>query len=77
MDYAMHTAKNLPIGSGVTEAACKTLWSNGFVVRVWLEGQGAKWFYLYVPWFSPKEDGNSFGINWSIRFPRLHIIDII
>lgn len=25
MDYATQTAKNLPIGSGVTEAACKTL----------------------------------------------------
>ena len=25
MDYAMHTEKNLTIGSGVTEAACKML----------------------------------------------------
>ena len=25
MDYANHTLQNLPIGSGVTEAACKTL----------------------------------------------------
>jgi hypothetical protein len=37
MDYAMHTAKNLPIGSGVTEAACKTLVKH----RLW--GSGMRW----------------------------------
>jgi hypothetical protein len=37
MDYAMHTAKNLPIGSGVTEAACKTL------VKQRLCGSGMRW----------------------------------
>jgi hypothetical protein len=37
MDYAAHTAKNLPIGSGVTEAACKTL------VKQRLCGSGMRW----------------------------------
>jgi hypothetical protein len=37
MDYATHTAKNLPIGSGVTEAACKTL------VKQRLCGSGMRW----------------------------------
>jgi len=37
MDYAMHTEKNLPIGSGVTEAACKTL------VKQRLCGLGISW----------------------------------
>ena len=37
MDYAMHTEKNLPIGSGVTEAACKTL------VKQRLCGSGMRW----------------------------------
>jgi len=43
MDYAMHTEKNLPIGSGVTEAACKTLVKQrlcGLGMR--LKDQGAK-----------------------------------
>jgi hypothetical protein len=30
MNYAEHTASNLPIGSGVTEAACKTLIKQRF-----------------------------------------------
>lgn len=30
MDYAAHTRENLPIGSGVTEAACKTLIKQRF-----------------------------------------------
>jgi len=37
MNYAMHTEKNLPIGSGVTEAACKTL------VKQRLCGLGMRW----------------------------------
>jgi len=37
MDYAMHMEKNLPIGSGVTEAACKTL------VKQRLCGSGMRW----------------------------------
>ena len=37
MDYARHTEKNLPIGSGVTEAACKTL------VKQRLCGSGMRW----------------------------------
>jgi len=37
MDYAYHTDKNLPIGSGVTEAACKTL------VKQRLCGSGMRW----------------------------------
>ncbi len=37
MGYAAHTAKNLPIGSGVTEAACKTL------VKQRLCGSGMRW----------------------------------
>lgn len=37
MDYAMHSEKNLPIGSGVTEAACKTL------VKQRLCGSGMRW----------------------------------
>ncbi len=36
-DYAMHLEKNLPIGSGVTEAACKTL------VKQRLCGSGMRW----------------------------------
>lgn len=37
MGYAAHTEKNLPIGSGVTEAACKTL------VKQRLCGSGMRW----------------------------------
>ena len=37
MDYAAHIEKNLPIGSGVTEAACKTL------VKQRLCGSGMRW----------------------------------
>jgi len=37
MDYATHMEKNLPIGSGVTEAACKTL------VKQRLCGSGMRW----------------------------------
>lgn len=37
MDYAVHVEKNLPIGSGVTEAACKTL------VKQRLCGSGMRW----------------------------------
>jgi hypothetical protein len=37
MDYAMFSALNFPIGSGVTEAACKTL------VKARLCGSGMKW----------------------------------
>jgi hypothetical protein len=37
MDYAHHLEKNLPIGSGVTEAACKTL------VKQRLCGSGMRW----------------------------------
>lgn len=37
MDYAHHVEKNLPIGSGVTEAACKTL------VKQRLCGSGMRW----------------------------------
>ena len=37
MDYATHIEKNLPIGSGVTEAACKTL------VKQRLCGSGMRW----------------------------------
>ena len=37
MDYAGHVEKNLPIGSGVTEAACKTL------VKQRLCGSGMRW----------------------------------
>ena len=37
MDYARHVAMNLPIGSGVTEAACKTL------VKQRLCGSGMRW----------------------------------
>ena len=37
MDYATHEEKNLPIGSGVTEAACKTL------VKQRLCGSGMRW----------------------------------
>lgn len=37
MDYAGHKEKNLPIGSGVTEAACKTL------VKQRLCGSGMRW----------------------------------
>jgi len=37
MDYATHTQKKLPIGSGVTEAACKTLIKQRFC------GSGMRW----------------------------------
>jgi len=37
MDYAGHVEKNLPIGSGVTKAACKTL------VKQRLCGSGTHW----------------------------------
>jgi hypothetical protein len=37
MDYAHHVEHNLPIGSGVTEAACKTL------VKQRLCGSGMRW----------------------------------
>ena len=37
MDYATHLEENLPIGSGVTEAACKTL------VKQRLCGSGMRW----------------------------------
>jgi len=37
MDYATHLENNLPIGSGVTEAACKTL------VKQRLCGSGMRW----------------------------------
>jgi hypothetical protein len=37
MDYATHISKKLPIGSGVTEAACKTL------VKQRLCGSGMRW----------------------------------
>jgi hypothetical protein len=37
MNYAVYTAMNFPIGSGVTEAACKTL------VKLRLCGSGMKW----------------------------------
>ncbi len=37
MDYATHLEKNLPLGSGVTEAACKTL------VKQRLCGSGMRW----------------------------------
>jgi len=37
MDYATHVAENLPIGSGVTEAACKV------IVKKRLCGAGMKW----------------------------------
>jgi len=37
MDYAKHVHENLPIGSGVTEAACKTL------VKQRLCGSGMRW----------------------------------
>jgi hypothetical protein len=37
MDYAGYIAKNLPIGSGVTEAACKVL------VKQRLCGSGMRW----------------------------------
>jgi hypothetical protein len=37
MGYAVHVEKNLPIGSGVTEAACKTL------VKQRLCGSGMRW----------------------------------
>ena len=65
MDYAMHTEKNLPIGSGVTEAACKTL------VKQRLCGSGMRWkdqraeldFIFTCIGSVPKEDGNSFGIK--------------
>ena len=35
MDYSLHIDEKLPIGSGVTEAACKTL--------VKLCGSGMRW----------------------------------
>ncbi len=37
MNYSLHLAMNLPIGSGVTEAACKT------VVKQRMCGSGMKW----------------------------------
>jgi hypothetical protein len=37
MDYALHRAMNLPIGSGVTEAACKC------IVKERLCGSGMRW----------------------------------
>ena len=37
MDYAARVAKSEPIGSGVTEAACKT------IVKMRLCKSGAKW----------------------------------
>jgi len=37
MDYAAHIENNLPIGSGVTEAACKTL------VKQRLCSSGMRW----------------------------------
>jgi hypothetical protein len=37
MDYATHLIQKLPIGSGVTEAACKTL------VKQRLCGSGMRW----------------------------------
>ena len=37
MKYSEHVQGNLPMGSGVTEAACKTL------VKQWLCGSGMRW----------------------------------
>ncbi len=37
MKYAEHVANNLPIGSGVTEAACKT------IIKARLCGSGMQW----------------------------------
>ncbi len=37
MDYAARVEANEPIGSGVTEAACKV------IVQQWLCGSGMKW----------------------------------
>ena len=37
MDYVVNITENLPIGSGVTEAACKTL------VKQRLCGSGMRW----------------------------------
>jgi hypothetical protein len=37
MDYTRHLAENLPIGSGIVEAACKTL------VKQRLCGAGMRW----------------------------------
>lgn len=37
MDYAHHVEKNLPIGSGATEAVCKTM------VKQQLCGSGMRW----------------------------------
>jgi hypothetical protein len=43
MDYANYAAHHYPIGSGVTEAACKTLHSNAFVLQACV---GNKWGLL-------------------------------
>ena len=38
LDYAQHIKDHLPIGSGVTEAACKTL-----IIKQPLCGSGMRW----------------------------------
>ncbi|MEM1008522.1 MAG: hypothetical protein AAGJ35_05910 [Myxococcota bacterium] len=60
MDYPTHVEHNQPIGSGVTEAACKTL------VKQRLQGCGGnrreqESSYPYVLWCNPRDAGNSFG----------------
>jgi hypothetical protein len=72
MDYTMHADTSLPIGSGVAEAACKTLVKQGLCgLSMRWKDKGAKVIYLYVHWFRPKEDGNSFGIRLINMVPTI------
>ncbi len=62
MNYSNYTAQNFPIGSGVTEAACKTLIKQRLCKSAmqW-RTQGAKIVISLDLLFKQKEGGINFG----------------